>query len=102
MKIVINARFGGFSLSEEGQREWLLRSESVFDIDDYWSPREIPRDDPLLVEMVEFYVGEDAVSMGTQDLRVVEIPDDVQWHIEEYDGLEHVAENHRTWHGYRL
>lgn len=28
---------------------------------------------------------------------VVEIPDNVQWHIEEYDGLECVVENHRVW-----
>jgi hypothetical protein len=31
------------------------------------------------------------------DISIVEIPDDVEWHIHEYDGLEHVAENHRTW-----
>ena len=31
------------------------------------------------------------------DLKVVEIPDDINWYIEEYDGLEHVAERHRTW-----
>jgi len=24
------------------------------------------------------------------------VPDDVKWHIHEYDGLEHVAEDHRT------
>jgi len=30
-------------------------------------------------------------------LKVVEIPDDVQWQIEEYDGHEWVAERHRTW-----
>ena len=30
-------------------------------------------------------------------IRIVEIPDDVEWHIEEYDGFEHIAENHRTW-----
>ena len=23
--------------------------------------------------------------------------DDVNWYIEEYDGMEHVAERHRTW-----
>jgi hypothetical protein len=27
----------------------------------------------------------------------VDIPDDVNWYIEEYDGNEHVAERHRTW-----
>lgn len=26
-----------------------------------------------------------------------EVPDDVQWQIEEYDGREWVAETHRTW-----
>lgn len=33
------------------------------------------------------------------DLKVVEVPDDVKWHIDEYDGIEHVAEDHRTWGG---
>ena len=27
----------------------------------------------------------------------VSIPDDVEWQIEEYDGMEWVAEAHRTW-----
>jgi hypothetical protein len=31
------------------------------------------------------------------DLKVVDVPDDVNWYIEEYDGMEHVAERHRTW-----
>jgi len=30
-------------------------------------------------------------------LAIVEIPDDVEYTIEEYDGNEHVAEAHRTW-----
>jgi hypothetical protein len=30
------------------------------------------------------------------DIAIVEVPDDVKWHIHEYDGLEHVAEDHRT------
>jgi hypothetical protein len=30
-------------------------------------------------------------------LEIVEIPDDVEYTIEEYDGLEHIAEKHRTW-----
>jgi hypothetical protein len=31
------------------------------------------------------------------DLKIVEIPDGVDWEIEEYDGNEWVAEVHRTW-----
>jgi hypothetical protein len=30
-------------------------------------------------------------------LKVVEVPDDVKWHIAEFDGWEWVAEDHRTW-----
>jgi hypothetical protein len=59
------------------------------------SDREIARDDPDLVAVVE--------ALGTMAngrcarLNVVEIPNDVQWEIEEYDGNEHIAESHRTW-----
>jgi hypothetical protein len=31
------------------------------------------------------------------EITIVEVPDDVKWHIDEYDGIEHVAEDHRTW-----
>lgn len=56
---------------------------------------DIPRDDPALVATVEELGPE---SFGRcADLKVVEVPDDVKWHIAEYDGLEHVAEDHRTW-----
>jgi hypothetical protein len=30
-------------------------------------------------------------------LKVVELPDDVQWQIERNGGVEHVSEAHRTW-----
>jgi len=30
-------------------------------------------------------------------LRIIEIPDGVEWQIEEYDGDEWIAEKHRTW-----
>lgn len=63
--------------------------------DDYWSSRDIKRDDPILIEVVE-QLGEKANGQCAK-LGIVEIPDDVDWVIEEYDGNEHVAENHRTW-----
>jgi len=32
------------------------------------------------------------------DLEIVEIPDEVDYEIAEYDGLEHIAESHRKWY----
>lgn len=55
----------------------------------------IARDDPALVRVVE-ELGAKA-NGEYAELRIVEIPDDVEWQIEEYDGSEHVAEVHRTW-----
>jgi hypothetical protein len=61
----------------------------------YLSPRDAQRDDPILVEIVK-EMG--AMSNGHYaELKVVEIPDDVEWVIEDYDGSEWIAEKHRTW-----
>jgi hypothetical protein len=57
--------------------------------------REIARDDPYLVQVVE-EMGADA-SGKFAELKVVEIPADVDWTIDEYDGAEWVAEKHRVW-----
>lgn len=91
-KIVINACFGGFGLSEAALDEY----KSLKDITDpnfYYY--DIPRDCPVLVAMVEEQGN--AVDGRYADLKIVEVPDDVNWYIEEYDGNEHVAERHRTW-----
>jgi len=56
----------------------------------------IPRDDPCLVQVVK-ELG-DKANTAFSKLKVIEIPDDVaEWEIEEYDGIEWVAEKHRTW-----
>lgn len=55
----------------------------------------ICRDDPILVQVVE-ELG-DAASGRYSKLKVVEIPDDIEWIIDDYDGVEWVAERHRTW-----
>ena len=56
---------------------------------------EVERTDPILISMIE----EDSEKYSGQSARlvVVEIPDDVDWHISDYDGREHIAEKHRTW-----
>jgi hypothetical protein len=56
---------------------------------------DIKRDDPALVQIVE-ELGNEASSHHAK-LKVVEIPDDINWVIEEYDGSETIAEEHQTW-----
>jgi len=90
MKVVINDCHGGFGLSDAALKEYKIRKDIT---DPNFYHYDIPRDCPVLVEMVE----RGDVDSVYSDLRVVEIPDDVNWYIEEYDGLEHVAERHRTW-----
>lgn len=85
-RIVINECYGGFSLSEAASKELGAHAH-----------RDIGRDDPRLVEIVE-RLGKEANGRFA-DLTVVEIPAGVKWHVHEYDGLEAVHEEHRTWPG---
>jgi hypothetical protein len=62
----------------------------------YWSDSHILRDDPDLIAVIE-ELGKDA-NGGWAELKVVEIPDGIDYQIDEYDGLEHIAEDHRTWY----
>jgi hypothetical protein len=111
-KIVINTCYGGFNLSDDAMLRYAdLKGILVYPRKDRWgsttyftSPEQdgddlyhddIERDDPCLVQTVE-ELGEEA-SGSCSRLVVVEIPDDVQWMIEEYDGSEWVAEVHRVW-----
>lgn len=90
MKIVINKCYGGFGLSEAAY-EYLGMEWDGYGYD---FGRE-DRADPKLVACVEA-LGE-AASGELSELAVVEIPDGVDYTIEEYDGIEWVAEKHRTW-----
>jgi hypothetical protein len=109
-KIVINRCFGGFGLSDAIMQIYLTRKNIPYhmnkesslvtlfkhpETEEYYNDSEIPRDDEVLVALVEEF-GE-AANGWAAELAIVEIPDDVKWHIHEYDGLEHVAEDHRTW-----
>ena len=111
-KIVINKSYEQFCVShkaflrlrELGQQEALQEA----DLGAYWpeaaGPREpslnqcgklIPRDDAKLVRVVE-ELRTDA-NGHCAELKVVTIPDEVQWEIAKSDGVEHVSELHRTW-----
>lgn len=87
--IVINRCYGGFDISRAAVEE--LRNRGCASPD-----RNIPRDDPLLIALMREW-GPDRVSHPWARLAVVEIPDDVEWQIEEYDGLELVIDKHRVW-----
>jgi hypothetical protein len=111
-KIVINVCHGGFGLSDTAMVLYAKLKDLVLvtnkdkygfthyyvdEVDDnkYLSDRDIARDDIALVQVVET-LGK-AASGKYAKLRVVQVPDDVEWTIEEYDGSEWVAEAHRTW-----
>ena len=90
--VVINDCYGGFGLSKRAQTEY-CRLAGIQEVD--FCDREVARDDPYLVKVVK-ELG--MAANGTHaNLKIVEIPGDVKWHIAEYDGAEWVAEDHRTW-----
>lgn len=120
MKVVINDCFGGFGLSDEAY-EWLIENKGWTVSDGDWDNKEADliknghkdswlgkystlnrdddenkfRTDPDVVAVVEA-LGEKA-NDSLASLKIVEVPDDVEFTIEEYDGNEHIAEVHRTW-----
>ena len=113
MKVVINSDFGGFGLSDEAIRKFAEKKgitlveekcgqfghtnfyNGEISDENFFFESDIPRDDETLVEVVE-ELG-NAASGLYASLKVVEIPENVNWYIQEYDGREHVAERHRTW-----
>jgi len=113
--VVINSEHGGFSISRAAEVAYLERTGTAYAFQDredrdatlsngqyimvndqHWDGRTIKRDDPVLVSIVQ-EMGE-AADGPLASLRVVQLPADVDWQVEEYDGQEWVAERHRTWH----
>ena len=120
MKVAINRCFGGFGLSDAAFEKLLERKGIAFekeqdpnkgilfssdyykegmcgDDEGYLSYYEFSQDrsDPDLIAVIE-EMGEKSWGFAAE-IAIVDVPDDVKWHIDEYDGLEHVAEDHRTW-----
>lgn len=56
----------------------------------------LERTDSDLIAVVE-ELGEELASGRFAELEVVEIPDDVNWEIDNYDGVETIHEIHRSW-----
>lgn len=90
--VVINDCYGGFGLSQRAKQEY-CKMAGIEEKDFFETS--IARDDPYLVKIVK------SLGMGANgphaNLKVVEIPGDVEWLVQDYDGVEWVAEKHRTW-----
>ena len=120
MKVAINTCYGGFGISEKAFELLLTRKGVAFEkrssgsellgnyyykagylgnadhfLSDYTFYEN--RSDPDLIAVIE-QLGKVADGWAA-DIAVVDIPDDVKWYIHECDGIEHVAEIHRTWYG---
>jgi len=118
-KVVINTDWGGFGLSEKAWESFLTRKGVEWETEEtetfsikgksYYRKGHLgdsehylaewsmctDRADPDLVAVVEELLEE---ADGTYAaLKVVEVPDGVEWFIDERDGCEWVAEKHRTW-----
>ena len=63
--------------------------------DSYWYYGDLERNDPILIDVVE-ELG-DKANNSYSALHVIEIPDGVEWEMDDYDGIETVHEKHRSW-----
>lgn len=62
----------------------------------YLDSRPDNRTDPDLISAIEA-VGLKESSGSCADLRIIEIPDDIKYEIDDYDGIETIHERHQTW-----
>lgn len=124
LKIIINKCFGGFRLSEEAY-EWLIKNKNwevtSFYKDGYKNPKaqlvrnpdykpgstinhkyysvldeDRLRVNPHVIECLE-KLGSEKASSPLSKLKIIEIPDNIEWVIDEYDGVESVSEKHEVW-----
>lgn len=98
MKVVINKCCGGFDLSNDAVHRIVELLGEKYDKKKHFIPNEeqswigekyhIERNDPILVQAV----GELGIRANGKysKLYIVEIPDDIEWVIEEHDGMERV------------
>ena len=84
--------------------DYLFSTEEIVERDDktindmYFSPYFLERDDPVLIQVIE-EMGDMASEYNNGALKVVEIPDGVEWWIDEDDcGTEIIREKARCWY----
>jgi len=108
MKVVINDCYGGYGISFDAMLD-LVRikgldyavvvdeSEKVIQVEGrnyyHW---DIDRADKDLIQLLE-EKGNEYVSDSCAQLKVIEIPDGIEYVILEFDGTERIVEKGRVW-----
>lgn len=85
IRVVYNADWGGFGLSEKAERRLEELKGAAVDSIDLW---DLPRHDPDLLRVVD-ELGVDEASDDWACLRIAEVAGD-RYIIDEYDGVEKV------------
>ena len=88
-----------YALGHLGEDDHLIHNWYQFDKKyeslNYNECRRICRTDPDLIAVIE-ELNAEANGICAKIL-IIEIPDDVDWYIEDNEGIEYIVENHRTW-----
>ena len=101
MKVAINKCWGGFGVSKEVYKELGIKWDGYGYIgnddlgiknDDY----NAFRSDPKFISALE-KVGKDRCSGNLAKVVIIEIPDGIEFEIDNYDGQESIHEKHRSW-----
>ncbi len=71
------------------------KSTNKLDNNSFFSDYDIKRDDEILVRVVK-ELGMEANGEHSE-LKIVEIPNNIDWEIDDYDGMETIREKHREW-----
>jgi hypothetical protein len=122
MKVAVNKCYGGFRISDRAFEALIAKGWTVTQYDDNGNCEDPTanivdsgqsflgfsqysfigssdnvklRTNAELIDVVESLGAEASGMCG--NIQIVEIPDDITFSIEDYDGYEHVAEVHRTW-----
>lgn len=118
MKVVLNKCYGGFGLSNKAHERLIELGVKYYDsLDDmpknnkelYIVKSDLPvfsrfysnfddkenRSNKLLIQVIE-ELGEEANGRFS-NLKIVEIPDNIDWELDDYDGIETLHEIHRSW-----
>ena len=94
IKLVINECYGGFGLSKEAMN-LVNKCRKAKNLPEVKGEYDLQRDDEDLVAVVE-ELGDKSFG-SCSALKIVEIPADVEWMIDNYDGVEKVLDRNRVW-----